>query len=177
MTPHKITVTAVPNMDEDLPDDQYIDEVKYTVECPGESSCQLWWECQQCIKDEYEPTEDQEDDGEYTRHGVFHRGIEGMWCTESKQCAAIHSDSCQESVYEAAEEAGIGTHQIELDYQGDEYWTVQIIHPPEVESEIENRAKALLSSVRTTEWDKAGHALRQYFRHRAWKEIKRDRQT
>lgn len=175
MSAHTITVTAIPNMDEDLPDDQYIDEVKYTVECPGESSCQLWWECTKCRDEGFEPTEDQEDDGEYTRHGVFHRNIEGMWCTESKQCAAIHSESCQESVYEAAEDAGIGTHQIELDYQGDEYWTVQIIHPPETQAKIEETAKEMLENGRTVTWEKAPPSLREYFRHRAWDEIKKER--
>ena len=175
MTNHKITVTAVPNMDEDLPDDQYIDEVTYTVECPGESYCKVWWECSTCMKEDYSPTDDEVDEAEYTRHGVFHQELEGMWCTESQQCAAIHSDSCRDSVYEAAEDAGIGTHEVALDYQGDGYWDVELIHPPEVQSAISERAKAMMSQTRPVGWDTAPLSLREYYRSRAWDEIKKER--
>ncbi|SEI45096.1 hypothetical protein SAMN04487917_101361 [Arthrobacter sp. yr096] len=175
MKPHKITVTAVPNTDEDLPDDQYIDEVQYTVECPEDGTCALWWECTKCQDEGFKPTEDQEDDGEYTRHGVFHQDLEGMWCTEGKQCAAIHDDNCRDSVYEAAECAGIGTHDVSVDYHGDGEWCVQIIHPPEVRAAILERAKAMLSKTRPTEWDRAPLSLREYYSARAWDEIRKER--
>ncbi|MFS2091033.1 hypothetical protein [Paenarthrobacter nicotinovorans] len=178
MNNHKITVTAVPNLDEDLPEDQYIDEVQYTVECPGDGTCALWWECKTCQDEEYEPTEEQEDDGEYTRHGVFHQDLEGMWCTEGTQCAAIHDDLCRDSVYEAAEYAGIGTHDIAMDYRGDGEWTVEIIHPPEFEAEILKRAKAMLANTtRANEWDSAPYSLRDYYRSRAWDEIRKERES
>lgn len=122
MSIHTVTVHEVPNMHLDLPDEQYIDTVKYTVdECPA-SGCIVWWECVPCR--DRDVTEEEDDDGEFTAHGVFHQNIDGMWMTESTSCAIDVSDSAQESMQDAATEAGVGTHKFDLQYEGDDYWSV-----------------------------------------------------
>lgn len=122
---HTITVTSMPNMEEDLPDDEYIDAVQFTIDqCPG-TNCRVWWECTKACAD-YEPTEEETDEGEYTAHGVFHQNIDGMWMTESSACALTSTDSGSDSLQEAAEKAGLGTHKIAVDYEGDGYWSVRL---------------------------------------------------
>jgi len=175
MSAHTVTVTAVPNMDEDLPDDQYIDEVKYTVQCPGDGHCYLWWECKQCEADKYEPTEEQEDEGEYFRHGEEHQNIEGDWMTASTQCAAIHSDLCSEALQEEAEHAGVGTHQIELIYEGDGSWSARLILSPERKAELDGKAQKLLAEAGNSDWEGAGAYIRDLYRHLAWDDIKKER--
>jgi hypothetical protein len=172
MSIHTVTVTAVPNMDQDLPDDEYIDAVKFTVECPEDGSCHVWWECKECS--DYEPTEDEEDDGEYTRHGVFHRNIDGDWMTESDDCAASAADSASDAMQEAAEEAGVGVHQIALDYEGDGYWSATRIIPAEERDRIEAKAKELYAALLNgQDWDAIGPYIRDYWRGRAGNELKR----
>jgi hypothetical protein len=174
MSVHIITVTALDNTHLDLPDEQYVDGVQFTVECPGGTGCNLWWECTECR--EYEPTEDEDDDGEFTRHGVFHRNLEGMWCTESDQCAATHSDSCSEAVQEAAQEAGeyagLGVHQIELDYEGDGDWSARRVIPPEEKARIDARAQELYQQGLPSRgpWDDQPFGVREYFRGKVYRE-------
>jgi hypothetical protein len=174
MSIHTVTVTAVPNMDEDLPDDQYIDTVQFTVECPENANCSVWWECEKPECKDYEPTDDETDDGEYTRHGVFHQNIDGMWMTDSGQCAAKQADSASDAMQEAAEEAGLGVHQIELDYEGDGYWSATRIIPAEERDRIEAKAKELYAALLNGhDWDAIGAYIRTYWRGRAQDELKR----
>ncbi len=127
MSVHKVTVTKMPNTDQDLPDDEYVDEIEFTSECPG-GSCSLWYECLKC--EAYKPTEDEEEDGKYERHGKLHQLIDGDWMTDSGHCA-INSDSGSDAMSEAAEKAGLGTHEIELWYWGDGVWDADLIKPTE----------------------------------------------
>jgi hypothetical protein len=173
MSAHTVTVTAVPNMDEDLPEDQYIDQVQYTVVCPGDGQCYLWWECKQCIDDKHEPTDDEEDEGEYFRHGIEHQNIEGDWMTPSTQCAAIHSDSCSDALQEEAEHAGVGTHQIELDYEGDGSWSARLILSDHQKATVDARAQELLAEAGNREWGNAGSYIQNLYRSVAWDELKK----
>jgi hypothetical protein len=131
MSAHTITVTQVPNMHLDLPDDQYVDEVKFTVDDCPKTTCIVWWECKECR--EYDPTDEEAEDGEYTRHGVFHQNIDGDWMTESKDCALDVVDSASDAMQEAAWGAGLGTHQFDVQYEGDGFWDVRLIKPPEAQ--------------------------------------------
>ena len=115
---HTITVTAVPNDESD--------DLEFTIDhCPG-GQCTVWWECRACA--EYKPTEDEVDEGEYVRHGEEHQLIDGYWMTQSEQCALGATDSGADGARDVAEEAGLGTHQVRIDYWGDGHWDVSL--PP-----------------------------------------------
>lgn len=119
---HKVTVTLVPN-DE-------TDDVEYTVDhCPG-TTCSVWYECDQCS--EYEPTKDEDDAGEYDRHNRHHERIDGWWMTDTSECAIVASDSGADGMFEIALEAGLGTHDVDVDYWGDGAWDITLIKPKEV---------------------------------------------
>lgn len=166
MTIHTVTVTAVPNTDQDLPDDQYIDEVIFTSVCPPDENCSVWFECKECT--DYDPTEQEIEDGEFTRHGTFHQNIEDDWMTDSGQCATTGSDSARDAMAEAAEDAGLGTHQIDLDYWGDGTWTAERVITPEERTRIEQAAKKLLAAQPgAAAWDDAGPYIRDYYRSEA----------
>lgn len=171
MSVHTVTVTAMPNTDvEGLPDEEYIDTVQFTVECSKDANCSVWWECAQCEKDGYKPTEDEEDDCEYTRHGLFHQNIEGMWMTDSGHCAAVGADSASDAMQEEAENAGLGVHQIELDYEGDGYWTARRVIPHEERERINAKALELFTAHGGKDWDHSGAYIRDYWRTRAYDE-------
>jgi hypothetical protein len=108
MSAHTVTVTQLDNTHIDgLAEEDYVDEVKYTIEhCPG-GNCTVWWEC---AKDEYRNHE-HDDCDEYDAHGEEHQCIDGMWMIESKDCAAVTTDSGHDGMQEEAENAGLGTHQ------------------------------------------------------------------
>jgi hypothetical protein len=171
MSIHTVTVTALPNMGEDLPDDQYIDTVQFTVECPADGTCNVWWECKECS--DYDPTEDEADDGEYTRHGIFHRNIDGDWMTESTDCAITAADSASDSMQEEAEEAGLGVHQIELDYEGDGYWSARRVIPQEERDRVNAKALELFTAHGGQDWDHSWVHIRDYWRGRAYGELKK----
>ena len=117
---HTITVTAVPN-DEN-------DDIEFTIDhCPG-GQCAVWWECKTCA--EYIPTEDEIDEGEYARHGEDHQRIDGYWMTQSEQCALGSTDSGADGAREVADEAGLGTHEVSIDYSGDGHWDVFLVPAP-----------------------------------------------
>lgn len=168
MSVHTVTVTAMPNTDEDLPDHQYIDTVQFTVECPEDGSCHVWWECKECS--DYDPTEDEEDEGEYTRHDVFHRNIEGDWMTASSDCAVAVADSASDSMQEEAEAAGLGVHQIEMDYEGDGCWSARRFIPQEERERINAKAVEMFTEQGGKDWDHSGPYIRDYWRGRAYSE-------
>jgi hypothetical protein len=172
MSIHTVTVTAMPNTDQDLPEDQYIDSVQFTSECPEGGSCNVWWECKECA--DYNATEDEEDDGEYTRHGVLHRNIDGDWMTESDDCAATAADSASDAMQEAAEEAGLGVHQIELDYQGDGCWSARRIVPQEERERVDAKALELFTAQGGQDWEHSGCYIRDYWRGRAYSALKQE---
>lgn len=125
MSVHTVTVTKLNNMHiEGLADEDYVDEVEFIIDhCPG-GDCTVWWECE---KDDCR-TRDDEDD-EYFAHDEDHQRIDGLWMIESKSCAARVTDSGRDGMQEAAQEAGLGTHQIEVSYYGDGSWDVGLIEP------------------------------------------------
>ena len=130
MSIHAITVTQIMNDFPDVPEEEFADEVKYIIDrCPG-GDCTVWWECQRCDKDGHEPTEDETDEGEYEAHGELHRNIDGDWMTESKACAASATDSGSDAMQDVAQEAGIGTHQVDVTYWGDGLWEARLIAAP-----------------------------------------------
>ena len=172
MSIHTVTVTAMPNTDvEGLSDDEYIDSVQFTPECPPDGSCHVWWECEECS--DYDPTEDEEDDGEYTRHGIFHRNIDGDWMTESDDCAATAADSASDAMQEEAENAGLGVHQIELDYEGDGYWSARRVIPQEERDRVNAKALELFTAKGGKDWDHSGAYIRDYWRAWAYRELKK----
>lgn len=115
---HTITVTRLPGEEDD--------DLEYSTTCPPTGkSCNVWWECGTCEKAKRPVTQDEEDDGEYTAHGVYHQQIDGYWMTESSQCG-LTTDSAQEECWDVAQLVGLGTHDVELDYYGDGQWNV---HP------------------------------------------------
>ncbi|WP_394253678.1 hypothetical protein [Arthrobacter pityocampae] len=121
---HKVTFTLVPN-DEN-------DDTEYTVDhCARRGGCSVWNECvTKC--EGYTPTEDDEDDGEYTHHGKYHQLIEGRWMTDSGECALVASDGAHESMCEIAAQVGLGTCEVDVDYWGDGIWDVTLIKPKAV---------------------------------------------
>ena len=177
MSIHTVTVTAMPNTDQDLPDEDYIDTVQFTVECPTDANCSVWWECAQCEKDGYTATEDEEDEGEYTRHGIFHQNIEGSWMTDSGHCAYVGADSAHDAMQEEAENAGLGVHQIDLDYEGDGYWSARRVIPKEERDRVEAKAKELYAETGGNDWDHAGIYFRDYWRGKAYTELKNEAQS
>jgi hypothetical protein len=170
MSIHTVTVTALPNMDQDLPDDQYIDAVQFTAECPDDGSCHVWWECKECR--DYDPTEDEEDAGEYTRHGVLHQNIDGDWTTESETCAIVACDSASDCVQEEAEAAGLGVHHIDLDYEGDGYWSARRVIPQAEIDRINAKALELFTAHGGKDWDHSGVHIRNYWWTRALTSLK-----
>lgn len=172
MSAHTVTVTAMPNTDvEGLPDEEYIDAVQFTVECPEGGSCHVWWECKECS--DYEPTEDEQDAGEFTRHGVFHQNIDGDWMTESNDCAVTASDSASDSMQEEAENAGLGVHQIELDYEGDGCWSARRVIPQEERDRVNAKALELFTANGGQDWDHSGVYIRDYWRGKAYSDLKK----
>lgn len=118
---HRVTVTLVPNEESD--------DVEYTVDhCPG-TVCTVWYECTTC--DSYKPTEDEEGDGEYTRHDTHHQLIDGLWMTDTSECAIVATDSGADGMHEIALEAGLGTHDVDVDSWGDGSWDVTLVKPKE----------------------------------------------
>lgn len=166
MNAHTVTVTALDNTDVDgLPDDQYVDGTVFAVECPASNDCSVWEECGKCT--EYEPTEDEDDDGEYTRHDLFHQRIDGYWMTDTGHCAATTTDSGQEAMEEAAREAGLGVHQIKIDYEGDGCWSAARVIPPEEAARMDARASELYAQgPRGGEqpWEDLPQYMRDYYR-------------
>ncbi|MDQ0756099.1 hypothetical protein [Arthrobacter sp. B3I4] len=176
MSAHTVTVTAVPNTDvEGIPEEDYIDSVQFTVECPDDGSCRVWWECKQCA--DYSPTEAEEDDGEFTRHGVLHQNIEGDWMTESNDCAATAADSASDAMQEEAENAGLGVHQIELDYEGDGYWSARRVIPQEERDRVNAKALELFTANGGNDWDHSCAHIRDYWRGRAYNDLKKGATT
>ena len=127
MSIHTITVTQIINDDPDVADEDFCDEVKYTLDhCPG-GNCIAWWECMKCDKDGYRPADEEIEDGEYEAHGVLHQKIDGDWMTASKDCAVSVTDSGSDAMQDVAQEAGIGTHQVEVSYWGDGLWEADLM--------------------------------------------------
>lgn len=57
-------------------------DLDYELECGGVTfACEAWQECGVC-----RPTEDEEDTGEYERHGEYHRLIDGTFMTSTGRC-------------------------------------------------------------------------------------------
>lgn len=120
---HTVTVTKLDNMHiEGLADEDYVDEVEYIIDhCPG-GTCTVWWGC------ENDGCRDRVDeDDEFFAHGEDHQRIDGVWMIQSKQCAARATDSGRDGMQEEAQAAGLGTHQLEVDYWGDGQWAVGLI--------------------------------------------------
>lgn len=114
---HTITVTKVP--------DEHSDDVELTVDHCSGNACTVWNECTELCAG-YTPTEDETDAGKHSNHGVEHQLIDGFWMTESKACALTGTDSGNDGVHEVAETAGLGTHQVVIDYWGDGIWDVSL---------------------------------------------------
>lgn len=112
---HTITVTKVP--------DEHSDDVELTVDHCSGNACTVWNQCLEACS-EYTPTEDETDAGKHSNHGVRHQLIEGFWMTESEACALTGTDSANDEVHSIAEEVGLGTHQVVVDYSGDGIWDV-----------------------------------------------------
>jgi hypothetical protein len=114
MSDHVLHVTKVR--------DDTSDDVEWTIECPGGSSCHIWYDCrvEGCtIPTPYADDGDGQDFAE--RHGVEHQYIEGDWMTESDQCAALVTDVV-DSVFEIARDRGVGDWPVYIDYEGDGTW-------------------------------------------------------
>lgn len=114
---HVITVTRVP--------DENNDDVELTVDHCSGTGCSVWNQCNdQCAG--YQPSAKELEDGQHENHGASHQLIEGFWMTESGVCALTGTDSGSDGVHSVAEEAGLGTHHVSVDYWGDGIWEVSL---------------------------------------------------
>ena len=116
MTAHTVTIKEIPDAD----------NFEWEVECPGDSpACNLWNECGPC-EDGYTPTYEEDEAGEYDRHGHHHERIDGMWMTNSGDCALGSTDSGADGIHEIAADKGPGTYKVHIDYWGDGLWDVTL---------------------------------------------------
>jgi hypothetical protein len=115
MSLHTVTIKAVPDAD----------DFEYEIECPNSPECALWYECGPC-ENNYDPTEDENEAGEFTRHGRLHECIDGLWMTNTGKCALGSTDSGADGLFEIAIDKGAGTYQVHIGYWGDGVWDVTL---------------------------------------------------
>ena len=109
------------------------EDADYTFECTElTSQCECWLECREC-----EPTEEQDEEGEAESHGVFHRYINGYWCTATGICGVhmmdVGIDEFYYKLYEssyAPDEPKLpsGRYEIEVEWE-DEYVIAHLMEP------------------------------------------------
>lgn len=119
MSVHTVTIKAVPDAD----------DFEYEITCPEYGNCDLWYECVKACED-YEPTEEETDEGEYTAHGIHHSNIDGMWMTNTGSCALNSTDSGVDGLHDIATDRGPGTYKVDIDYWGDGLWDLTLIGDP-----------------------------------------------
>ena len=99
-----------------------------TVECAGlDQTCFGWVEC----REPHAFTDEEDDDGEGTSHGVFHQRFNYGWATEGVRCALSEfPDAWCDSADDLAEELGEGRHAI--DFEWDDEYTILLtrVFPP-----------------------------------------------
>lgn len=115
--PHQIVITKVA--------DDESDDIEYAVVCPTPQppDCHVWFECTECAKSDQKATEDEEDEGERTAHGVHHLLLDGDWMTESTGCAIKLTDV---DLVDVLGGLPVGTHDVYVDYWGDGVWDVTL---------------------------------------------------
>lgn len=109
------------------------DDWAYTVKCLEPTGCAIWV---LCLEDGCNPTEDEEDDGEYTRHGRIHRSLDVGWCLEpikgEEVCAtrddwtgSIGDGMCE--IWHHGVKEIPGTYKVSIEYYGDGDWDAYLI--------------------------------------------------
>jgi hypothetical protein len=120
MALHKVTFTAVPDTD-----DYETEIVCLTTPCPDA----VWYEC---TEPDCSPTEDEEDDGEYMRHGREHRSLDVGWCLKPNpdDATCISRDDWNgtlvDDLCDIWHQVGAGTHTVDFDYWGDGCWEASL---------------------------------------------------